>query len=60
VDGRVFLGDKAEYVVRLNDAALLVVQWNPVAGELFAIGQQVSVRLPAADVQLLPAARTGD
>jgi iron(III) transport system ATP-binding protein len=60
VEGRVFLGDKAEYVVRLNDSALLVVQWNPVAGELFAVGQRVSIKLPAAGVQLLPAARKGD
>jgi iron(III) transport system ATP-binding protein len=57
VEGRVFLGDKAEYVVRANDSALLVVQWNPIAGELYAVGQRVSVSLPAAGVQLLPAAR---
>jgi spermidine/putrescine ABC transporter ATP-binding subunit len=57
VEGRVFLGDKAEYVVRLNDSVLLVVQWNPVAGELFAAGQQVSIKLPAAGVQLLPLGR---
>jgi len=32
-----------------------VVQWNPVAGELFKPGQGVCVTLPTAGVQLLGA-----
>jgi iron(III) transport system ATP-binding protein len=54
VESRVYLGAKAEYLVRLNDQLLQVVQANPVAGELFAAGQCVSLKLPAAGVQLLP------
>jgi iron(III) transport system ATP-binding protein len=55
VESRVYLGAKAEYLVRVNDQVLQVVQWNPVAEELFEVGQPVSLKLPAAGVQLLPA-----
>ena len=54
VESRVYLGAKAEYLIRANDQVLLVVQSNPVAGELFEVGQGVSLKLPAAGVQLLP------
>ncbi len=53
VEGRVFLGEKAEYRIRTGDLELLVVQWNPTAGELLAAGDTCSVNLPAAGVQLL-------
>ena len=59
VEGRVFLGDKAEYLVRVIDRVFMVVQWHPIAGEHFAAGQPVSLKLPSADVQLLPAAGVG-
>jgi iron(III) transport system ATP-binding protein len=53
VESRVYLGAKVEYLVRANGEVLLVVQWNPNAGELFAVGQHVSLKLPIAGVQLL-------
>ena len=56
VESRVYLGAKAEYLVRVNDQVLQVVQWNPVAEELFEAGQLVSLKLPTSGVQLLPAA----
>jgi len=54
VESRVYLGAKAEYLVRLHDRLLQVTQANPVAGELFGVGQRVSLKLPTSDVQLLP------
>jgi iron(III) transport system ATP-binding protein len=53
VESRVYLGAKAEYLVRVGDRVLQVVQPNPAAGELFAIGERVSLKLPASGVQLL-------
>ncbi len=53
VESRVYLGAKAEYLVRVNDQVFQVVQWNPVAGEFFEVGQGVCVQLPTAGVQLL-------
>ena len=54
VESRVYLGAKAEYLVRVGDRVLQVVQPNPAAGELFEAGQRVSLKLPASGVQLLP------
>ena len=59
VESRVFLGDKAEYLVRANGRELLVVEWNPVAREPFVAGQAVSLDLRAAGVHLLPGASEG-
>ena len=53
VESRVYLGSKAEYLVRVGDRVLQVVQPNPAAGELFGVGQRVSLKLPASGVQLL-------
>jgi iron(III) transport system ATP-binding protein len=53
VEGRVFLGDKAEYCIRAADLEFLVVQWNPAAGELFMVGEACALTLPASGVQLL-------
>ncbi len=54
VESRVYLGAKAEYLVRVGDRLLQVVQSNPVAGDPFESGQRVSLKLPASGVQLLP------
>ena len=50
---RVSLGSKAEYLVRVGDRVLQVVQPDPAAEELFGVGQRVSLKLPASGVQLL-------
>jgi spermidine/putrescine ABC transporter ATP-binding subunit len=52
IESRVFLGDKAEYRVRADDLALLVVQWNPTAAELFTVGDRCTLSLPASHVQI--------
>ena len=54
VESRVYLGAKAEYLVRVGDRLLQVVQSNPAAGDLFAAGERVALKLPASGVQLLP------
>jgi iron(III) transport system ATP-binding protein len=59
VESRVFLGDKAEYLVRANGLQLLVVEWNPLANEPFAVGQAVSLDLRVAGVHLLGSASDG-
>jgi iron(III) transport system ATP-binding protein len=53
VESRVFLGDKAEYLVRAGDQTLLVVQWNPAGSASFAVGQSVHIALPERGVHLL-------
>jgi iron(III) transport system ATP-binding protein len=55
VESRVYLGAKAEYGIRCNDQMMHVVQANPVAGRLYAVGEAVCVQLPASGVQLLEA-----
>jgi len=60
VESRVYLGAKAEYLVRLHDRLLQVTQSNPVAGELFGVGQRVSLKLPTSGVQLLPVDGAGE
>jgi ABC-type Fe3+/spermidine/putrescine transport system ATPase subunit len=53
VERRTYFGDKAEYLVRVGDQLIQAIQWNPALGDEFREGQQVSVKLPAASVQLL-------
>jgi iron(III) transport system ATP-binding protein len=55
VRSRVYLGEKAEYLIEAGGQSLLIVRFEG-EGERFAAGAPVGVRLPAVDVQLL----TGD
>ena len=55
VQRRTYFGDKAEYIVRVGDVAIQAIQWNPSLGDELGAGQQVSLRLPSSNVQLLPA-----
>jgi iron(III) transport system ATP-binding protein len=52
----VYLGDKVEYQVRLNDQTLQVVRFNPAENERFMPGAHVSLRLPPESARLLPGA----
>jgi iron(III) transport system ATP-binding protein len=56
VELRTYFGDKAEYIVRVGDVAIQAIQWNPSLGDEFAASQQILVRLPSSNVQLLPVA----
>ena len=56
VEHRTYFGDKAEYLVRVGDQLIQAIQWNPAPGDEFREGQQVSLKLPAANVQLLAVA----
>ena len=56
VEHRTYFGDKAEYLVRVGDQLIQAIQWNPALGDEFREGQQVLVKLPAANVQLLAVA----
>jgi|1185.fasta_scaffold07084_2 spermidine/putrescine ABC transporter ATP-binding subunit len=51
---RVYLGDKAEYVVRVGSATLQVIRADPPEGETLAPGMRVGLTLPREGVQLLP------
>jgi ABC-type Fe3+/spermidine/putrescine transport system ATPase subunit len=53
VQRRTYFGDKAEYLVRVGDQTIQAIQWNPALGDEFREGEQVLVKLPAANVQLL-------
>jgi iron(III) transport system ATP-binding protein len=53
VESRTYFGDKAEYLVRVGDAVIQAVLWNPSAENQFGEGQEVCVRLPGSNVQLL-------
>jgi ABC-type Fe3+/spermidine/putrescine transport system ATPase subunit len=48
-----YLGSKVDYVVRIGDQNLRVVQSDPAAGSRFAEGAAVDVTLPQAGVQIL-------
>jgi len=48
-----YLGSKIEYLVRLGDQMLKVVQSDPTFGARFAEGAEVEVTLPHVGVQLL-------
>jgi iron(III) transport system ATP-binding protein len=54
VEGRMFLGEKVEYVVRCGDTRLQVVSYNARPGELLAEGATVAVALEGPDIPVLP------
>ena len=51
---RVYLGEKAEYVVQVGGAMLQVIRADPPEGETLAPGAGVGITLPRDGVQLLP------
>jgi iron(III) transport system ATP-binding protein len=51
---RTFLGEKAEYQVKVGADLLQVTSYNPVQRGLFPAGQPVLLRLPAEGIPLLP------
>ena len=51
---RTFLGEKAEYQVRVGEDLLQVTSYNPVQRGLFTVGQPVRLHFPAEGIQLLP------
>jgi hypothetical protein len=51
---RTFLGEKAEYQVRVGTDLLQVTSYNPVQRGVFPPGQQVMLRFPTEGIQLLP------
>jgi spermidine/putrescine ABC transporter ATP-binding subunit len=53
VEHRTYFGDKAEYLVRVGDEVIQAIQWNPSVTDEFREGQQVFVKLPVSNVQLL-------
>jgi ABC-type Fe3+/spermidine/putrescine transport system ATPase subunit len=53
VETRTYFGDKAEYLVRIGSELIQAIQWNPSAADAFSEGQQVCVKLPVSNVQLL-------
>jgi iron(III) transport system ATP-binding protein len=53
VQSRTYYGDKAEYLVRVGDTLIQAVQWNPSTTGAFGEGEEVSIKLPSANVQLL-------
>jgi iron(III) transport system ATP-binding protein len=53
VEHRTYFGDKAEYLVRVGDSLIQAIQWNPSLEDGFREGQQVSLKLPTSNVQLL-------
>jgi ABC-type Fe3+/spermidine/putrescine transport system ATPase subunit len=53
LERRTYFGDKAEYLVRLGDALIQAVQWNPSTADAFGEGEEVCVELPLSNVQLL-------
>ena len=53
VTGRVYLGDKVEYTVRLGDETLQIVRSDPPETEDISPGQEVSMRLPGDGVEVL-------
>jgi iron(III) transport system ATP-binding protein len=55
VEHRTYFGDKAEYLVRVGDSLIQAIQWNPSLEDAFGEGQQVSLKLPTSNVQLLAA-----
>jgi iron(III) transport system ATP-binding protein len=53
VTGRVYLGDKVEYTVRLGDETLQIVRSDPPEAEDISPGQEISMRLPGDGVEVL-------
>ncbi|MBI2000994.1 MAG: ABC transporter ATP-binding protein [candidate division NC10 bacterium] len=54
IASRTFLGEKAEYQVRVGADLLQVTSYNPVQRGLFSVGQPVTLHFPAEGIQLLP------
>jgi iron(III) transport system ATP-binding protein len=50
---RTFLGEKAEYEVRVGTDLLQVASYNPVQRGLFPVGQRVTLHFPTEGIQLL-------
>ena len=53
LESRTYYGDKAEYLVRVGDALIQAVQWNPSTADAFSEGEEVCIKLPLSNVQLL-------
>jgi len=51
---RTFLGEKAEYQVRVGTDLLQVTSYNPVQRGVFLPGQRVMLHFPTEGIQLLP------
>jgi ABC-type Fe3+/spermidine/putrescine transport system ATPase subunit len=51
---RTFLGEKAEYQIRVGTDLLQVTSYNPVQRGVFPPGQQVMLRFPTEGIQILP------
>jgi len=51
---RMFLGEKAEYQVRMGTEVLQVTSYNPSERGIFSPGQQVRLHIPPTGVRLLP------
>ncbi len=51
---RTFLGEKAEYQVRVGGDLLQVTSYNPVQHDILSPGQAVTLHLPRRGIQLLP------
>jgi iron(III) transport system ATP-binding protein len=54
VEQAMYLGSSVDYIVRVNDAALIVVDADPRASHIFGEGQMVGVDFIAEAVHLLP------
>ena len=54
VVSRVYLGDKAEYVIDVAGFALQVARADPAPSEDHALGSEVRVGLPSSQLHLLP------
>ena len=53
LESRTYYGDKAEYLVRVGDTLIQAVQWNPSTADEFSEAEEVCIKLPASNVQLL-------
>jgi ABC-type Fe3+/spermidine/putrescine transport system ATPase subunit len=53
---RMFLGEKAEYQIRVGTDVLQVTCYNPVQRGIFPPGRRVMLRFPTEGIQLLPEA----
>jgi iron(III) transport system ATP-binding protein len=51
---RTFLGEKAEYQVRVGTDIVQVTSYNPVQRGIFSAGQRVMLHFPSVGIQLLP------
>jgi len=52
---RMFLGEKAEYQVRMGTDVLQVTSYNPAERGIFLPGQRVLLHFPTTGIRLLPA-----